>query len=118
MTAAQWDETLNVLMSQRPFKPFTIELNTGQRLEIDDPIVAAFKEGAGVLLAPGGVPVFFDHGGVNRDHQCPGPFAPGKRRANKGSIPGSVHGGSGTNASKRRTAMHHYISECETGNLV
>ena len=35
MTAEHFETTLDVLISARPFKPFTIELNTGQRIEID-----------------------------------------------------------------------------------
>ncbi|MBI2806774.1 MAG: hypothetical protein HYX68_17480 [Planctomycetes bacterium] len=66
MTVEHFQKTLETLMSRQPFKAFTIELNAGQRIEIDNPLVAAFSEGAGVFLAPGGVPVFFDHESVNQ----------------------------------------------------
>jgi hypothetical protein len=54
------------MMARKPFQRFTIELNTGQRHEIGHPHAAAFEEGTAVLLAPGGVPVFFDHDSVNQ----------------------------------------------------
>jgi hypothetical protein len=80
MTAEHFAETLRAMMSLRPFKAFTIELNMGQRYEIDDPLVAAFSEGAGVLLAPGGVPVFFDHESVNQIINSPAHSAPGRKK--------------------------------------
>ncbi len=81
MTAEHFDETLGVLMSRQPFKPFTIELITGHRYEVDGPHSTAFKEGAAVLLAPGGVPVFFDHESVSQIINSPSHSAPGKRRS-------------------------------------
>jgi hypothetical protein len=66
MTAKQFDETLGVLMSRQPFKPFTVVLNTGQRYEIHGPYSTAYKDGAAVHLAPAGVPVFFDHESVSQ----------------------------------------------------
>jgi hypothetical protein len=81
MTVQHFQETLEALMSRQPFKAFTIELNTGQRFEIDDPLVAAFSEGAGVFLAPGGIPVFFDHESVNQIINSPAHSAPRKRRS-------------------------------------
>ena len=81
MTAEHFDETLGVLMSRQPFQAFTVELVTGQRYEVDGPHSTAFKDGAAVLLAPGGVPVFFDHEGVSQIINSPSHSAPGKRRS-------------------------------------
>ena len=81
MTAEHFQETLEALMSRQPFKRFTIELNTGQRYEIDHPRATAFQDGAGVFLAPGGVPVFFDHESVTQVINSPAHSAPGKRRS-------------------------------------
>jgi hypothetical protein len=81
MTAEHFDETLQAFLARRPFKPFTIELNTGQRYEVDGPHSTAFENGAAVHLAPGGVPVFFDHESVNQIINAPAHSAPGKRRA-------------------------------------
>ncbi len=81
MTAEHFDETLGVLMSRQPFQAFTIELVTGQRYEVDGPHSTAFKEGAAVLLAPGGAPVFFDHESVSQIINSPDHSAPGRRRS-------------------------------------
>jgi len=81
MTAEHFQETLQAFMSRRPFGRFTIELNTGLRYEIDRPHAAAFQDGAGVILAPGGIPVFFDHESVTQIINSPAHSAPGKRRS-------------------------------------
>lgn len=81
MTAEHFETTLSAFLSRRPFQPFTVELNTGQRYEIDDSQGTAHHEGAAVFFAPGGVPVFFDHESVNQIINAPAHSAPGKRRS-------------------------------------
>ncbi len=81
MTAEHFQETLEALMSRQPFKPITIELNTGQRFEIDHPRSTAFSDGAAVFLAPGGIPIFFDHESVDQIINSPAHSAPGRRRS-------------------------------------
>ena len=81
MTAEHFEETLDVLMAIRPFKPFTVELNTGQRLEVDHPRAVSSRGGYAVFITPGGVPIFFDHESVNQIINSPAHSAPGKRRA-------------------------------------
>jgi hypothetical protein len=81
MTAEHFDETLEALVLRRPFKTFTIELNTGQRIELDHPGATAWREGYAVFKSPGGVPIFFDHESVNQIIDAPSHSAPGKRRA-------------------------------------
>jgi hypothetical protein len=58
--------TVQALQSRRPFRPFTVALVDGQRYEVDRPNTLALGEGVAVLIAPGGVPVFFDHQGVSQ----------------------------------------------------
>ena len=81
MTAEHFQETLDVLLDVRPFKPFTVELNTGQRIEIDHPRAVSSRSGYAIFTSPGGVPIFFDHDGVNQIIHAPAHSAPGKRRA-------------------------------------
>lgn len=50
----------------RPFKPFAVALVDGDRYEVDRPDVLALGEGMAVLVAPGNVPIFFDHEGVSQ----------------------------------------------------
>lgn len=58
--------TIGAFQSRRPFQTFTVALLNGDRYEVDRPNVLALGDGAAVLLAPGNVPVFFDHEGVNQ----------------------------------------------------
>src|ERR1700676_5577737 len=81
MTAEHFQETLEALIFAKPFKAFTIELNTGQRFEIDHPLATTARGGHAVFISPGGVLVFFDHESVNQIINAPAHSAPGKRRS-------------------------------------
>jgi hypothetical protein len=58
--------TIRALRNRTPFKPFTVALVNGDRYEVDRPEVLALGEGIVILVAPGDVPVFFDHEGVSQ----------------------------------------------------
>jgi hypothetical protein len=58
--------TIQAFQSRKPFRPFTVALVDGDRHEVDRPNVLALGDGVAVLLAPGNVPVFFDHEGVSQ----------------------------------------------------
>jgi hypothetical protein len=58
--------TIRACRNRTPFRPFTVALVNGDRYEVDRPDVLALGEGMAVLVAPGNVPVFFDHEGVNQ----------------------------------------------------
>ena len=81
MTADHFDATLEGLMTRQPFKPFTVELNTGQRIEIDHHLAISSRDGFAVFTSPGGTLVFFDHDSVNQIINAPAHSAPGKRRS-------------------------------------
>jgi hypothetical protein len=66
MTAENFDRVLTGLTQRRPFRVFTVELNTGERFEIDGPNALVTRDGVAVFLAPGGIPVWFDHESVNQ----------------------------------------------------
>jgi hypothetical protein len=66
MTAEHFDEIFQVLVERRPFTMFTVELHGGQRFEVDHPRALVVRDGVAVFLAPGGVPVWFDHDSVNQ----------------------------------------------------
>lgn len=65
MTAENFDVFLDALPTQQPFRVFTVELNGGQRLEVDHAGALVVRDGVAVFLAPGGRPVWFDHDSVN-----------------------------------------------------
>ena len=66
MTAEDFERVLNGLADVAPFQEFTVELRCGQRFEVDHPRAMVVRDGVAVFLAPGGVPIWFDHDSVNQ----------------------------------------------------
>ena len=66
MTADHFDEAITALVERMPFQLFTVELNTGQQIEVDHSRSLVVRDGVAVFVAPGGVPHFFDHDSVNQ----------------------------------------------------
>jgi hypothetical protein len=66
MTAENFDQVLRVLQDKTPFQVFTVELNGGRRFEVDFPNALVVRDGVAVFVAPGGVPILFDHDSVNQ----------------------------------------------------
>jgi hypothetical protein len=58
--------TIRAFRTRTPFQPFTVALVNGDRYEVDRPDILAVGDGIALLVAPGSVPVFFDHEGVNQ----------------------------------------------------
>jgi hypothetical protein len=61
-----FDNSLRTLTQRRPFHPFTIAMVNGDRLEVDFPNAIAFRDGTALFIAPGHIPVLFDHEGVSQ----------------------------------------------------
>lgn len=66
MTADNFESTLEELRKRRPFHIFTVELHGGRRFEIDHPEAMILRYGVAVFVAPGGIPIIFDHDSVNQ----------------------------------------------------
>jgi hypothetical protein len=66
MTAENFDQVMGVLLERRPYQVFTVELNGGDRFEVDFPTALSFRGGVAVFLAPGNIPGLFDHDSVNK----------------------------------------------------
>jgi hypothetical protein len=66
MTADNFTSILEGLRQLQPFRVFTVELNGGRRFEVDHPGALVVRDGVAVFLAPGGVPIWFDHESVNQ----------------------------------------------------
>lgn len=66
MTAENFEGIMESLVQREPFQIFTVELNGGQRFEVDHPRALIMRDGVAVFLAPGGVPIWFDHESVNQ----------------------------------------------------
>jgi hypothetical protein len=65
MEREKFHSTLTTLKNRKPFHPFTLAMVNGDRLEVDYPDAIALREGVVSYLAPGGIPVWFDHEGVS-----------------------------------------------------
>ncbi len=66
MTAGNFTSLLEGLRQRQPFRVFTVELHGGRRFEVDHPGALVVRDGVAVFLAPGGVPIWFDHESVNQ----------------------------------------------------
>ncbi|MBL8792686.1 MAG: hypothetical protein JNM56_02145 [Planctomycetia bacterium] len=66
MEVDNFDRTLNAFKKRQPFRPFTIALVNGDRFEVDFPDALLVRDGVAVYIAAGGIPVIFDHEGVNQ----------------------------------------------------
>lgn len=71
MTAENFDSVLSALRQLRPFRVFTVELQGGQRFEVDHAGALVVRDGVAVFLAPGGIPIWFDHDSVNQINGAP-----------------------------------------------
>lgn len=65
MTAENFQKALEALRQRQPFRPFTVGLVSGVRFEVDSPGALASRDGVAMFVAPGGVPVRFDHESVS-----------------------------------------------------
>jgi hypothetical protein len=66
VTAFNFGRVLEALRQRKPFQMFTVELNGGQRFEVDHPGALVVRDGVAVFLAPRGVPIWFDHDSVKQ----------------------------------------------------
>ena len=66
MQADNFDRTLATFKRRIPFRPFTVALVNGDRFEVDHPDALVVRDGVAIYVAPGGVPVIFDHEGVSQ----------------------------------------------------
>lgn len=76
MTAENFDALFTTLRDRKPFQMFTVELNGGQRFEIDHPTALVVRDGVAVFIGPGGIPYWFDHNSVNQVIGAPSNQAP------------------------------------------
>lgn len=64
MTAEQFENALQAFLAREPFRPFTISLRSGSRVEVDQQGAIAHRNGFVVHLSPEGVTSYFDHTSV------------------------------------------------------
>ncbi len=61
-----FDNAIRTFLDQIPFRPFTVAMVDGDRLEIDHRHALAIRDGVALYVAPGGVPHIFDNEGVSQ----------------------------------------------------
>lgn len=66
MEVDSFERTLNAFKARSPFRPFTVALVNGDRVEVDYPTALLMRDGVAVYIAAGGIPVIFDHEGVSQ----------------------------------------------------
>ena len=66
MTEENFQNSLSALRQRKPFHPFTVELVSGDRFEVDFADALVMRDGVAVFIAPGGIPKLFDHEGVSQ----------------------------------------------------
>ena len=64
MDRETFDSTIRSFEHRTPFRPFTVSLVNGDRLEVDHPDALAVRDGVALFVGPGGVPAILDHEGV------------------------------------------------------
>jgi hypothetical protein len=66
MTLDNFEGSITALYHRQPFRPFLVELNTGERFEVDFPLALSVRNGLATFRKPGGTLVLFDHTTVNQ----------------------------------------------------
>ena len=66
MMADNFENTLEAFLVRSPFRPFTVVLHSGRQFEVDHPGAMVHRDGVAIFVRPGGVPVVFDHEGVEQ----------------------------------------------------
>ena len=64
MTTDHFERTLRAFQRRAPFRPFTVELVSGNRFQVDHPEALVLRAGVGVFIAGDGTPTLFDHESV------------------------------------------------------
>ena len=64
MVAESFAQTLRAFARRRPFKPFTVELVSGDRIEVEHPEALVFRGSVAVYFSPQNEIAIFDHEGV------------------------------------------------------
>jgi hypothetical protein len=66
MTTEYFQTTLRAFQKRTPFRPYQVELVSGDRVRVDHPQALVIRGGVAVFLAPDGAPVIFDREGVSQ----------------------------------------------------
>ena len=66
MESENFDRSMRTSCRRVPFEPFTVELESGTRFQVDHPETLAVNGGAAVFVAQAGTPSLFDHRSISQ----------------------------------------------------
>lgn len=66
MTPENFKIALRTFAKRKPFRPYTVELLSGSRIEVDHPEALVLQGDVAVYISPKQVPSVFDSGSVSR----------------------------------------------------
>jgi len=66
MTAEHFQTTIRAFQKRSPFRSYTVELVSGDRVVVDHPEALVVRGGVGVYVSSAGAPTIFDHEGVSQ----------------------------------------------------
>jgi hypothetical protein len=66
MRKEAFERSLKAMVKRTPFRPFTVELVSGDRVKVDHPEALVLRAGVAVFVSAAGVPTLFDHEGVSQ----------------------------------------------------
>ncbi|MFT3789253.1 MAG: hypothetical protein QM770_24250 [Tepidisphaeraceae bacterium] len=66
MTPEHFQATIQAFQQRVRFRPFFVELVSGDRVKVDHPEALVLRGGVGVFVTNQGAPVIFDHEGVSQ----------------------------------------------------
>ena len=64
MVAETFTKALRAFARRTPFRPFTVQLVSGDRIDIEHPEALVFRNRVAVFFGPDGEIAIFDHEGV------------------------------------------------------
>ncbi|MEX0702779.1 MAG: hypothetical protein WD069_11855 [Planctomycetales bacterium] len=65
MTRTNFERTLRAFQRRTPFRPFSVALVNGDRVQVDHPEALVLRSGVAVFISAAGAPTIFDHEGVS-----------------------------------------------------
>lgn len=75
MTSEHSQTTIRAFQHRKPFRPYVVELVSGDRIVVDHPEALVVRGGVGVFVSAAGAPSIFDHEGVSQVVASPGESA-------------------------------------------
>jgi hypothetical protein len=66
MTAEHFQTTIRAFQRRTPFRPYVVELVSGDRVIVDHPEALVLRGGVAVFVSATGAPSIFDHEGVSQ----------------------------------------------------